>query len=351
MLLTGDSGFYSFLTYLKKYFSEDELKIIPGISSMQLLFARSGTYWQDAKFISLHGRDQRRELLAAVKKYPKVGVLTDNNFSPDRIAALLLEEGLGHKMMIIGENLSYSEERLIRGQADQISQMKFATLSVMLIYDREGDMDKNNHLVQNSWPYEAPGISDSEFIRGQLPMTKEEIRAVTISKLRLKKDSIIYDIGAGTGSITVEAARLADYGQVYAIEREIEGINLITSNLQKFGLQNVELVWGEAPKALRELPPADRVIIGGSGGKIKEILTLLDQQLLTPHGRIVINAITLDTLTEVYQLLKEMNYRYEICQLAITKGSKIGKYEMLKAANPVYIISAERRIESENEVF
>lgn len=318
---------------------------------MQLLFARSGTYWQDAKFISLHGRDQRRELLAAVKKYPKVGVLTDNNFSPDRIAALLLEEGLGHKMMIIGENLSYSEERLIRGQADQISQMKFATLSVMLIYDREGDMDKSNLLVQNSWPYKTPGISDSEFIRGQLPMTKEEIRAVTISKLRLKKDSIIYDIGAGTGSLTVEAARLADYGQVYAIEREIEGINLITSNLQKFGLQNVELVWGEAPKALRELPPADRVIIGGSGGKIKEILTLLDQQLLTPHGRIVINAITLDTLTEVYQLLKEMNYRYEICQLAITKGSKIGKYEMLKAANPVYIISAERRIESENEVF
>ena len=199
----------------------------------------------------------------------------------------------------------------------------------------------NNH-TKNSWSYRTPGIPDHQFIRGRVPMSKEEVRAVTIAKLRLKKDSIIYDIGAGTGSLTIEAALQAQGGRVYAVERQLEGIKLIARNVSKFGLANIELIHGEAPEALNDLPPADRVIIGGSGGRFKEIFTLLDRDLLCPQGRVVINAITLDTLTEVYQLLKRSNYQYEFCQLAITKGSKLAGYELLKAANPVYIITVQK---------
>lgn len=339
ILVTGDSGFFSLLTYLKEYFTEEEIKVIPGISSIQLLFAHSRICWQDAKFVSLHGRDQRRELLAAVKNHRKVGVLTDSKNTPDRIASFLMAEGLGDREIIVGEDLSYPSERISRGQAKEISLLKFAHLAVMLIYDRD-----NSKRPVNNWPYQSPGISDSEFVRGSLPMTKAEVRALTIAKLRPKKESIIYDIGAGTGSLTIEAALLADQGHVYAIERKLEGIDLIRLNLERFGVHNVKLIHGEAPEAIRNLPPADRVIIGGSGKRFKEIFMLLDKTLLLPGARVVINLVTFNTLSEVYQLLNEMNYKYEICQLSVAKGSKLGDYELFKAMNPVFVITAVKEI-------
>ncbi len=133
VLLSGDSCFYSLLTYLREDFSEEQLEVIPGISSIQLLFARSGLGWQEAKFISLHGRKQSAQLIQAVKSNQQVGVLTDRHFSPELVAELLVDEGLGQKKIIVGENLSYPEERLIIGQAEQISKMEFAPLTVMLI--------------------------------------------------------------------------------------------------------------------------------------------------------------------------------------------------------------------------
>lgn len=192
------------------------------------------------------------------------------------------------------------------------------------------------------WKYQTPGIPDDKFIRGNIPMTKEEVRAVTISKLRLQEDSIIYDIGAGTGSLTVEAALQARAGQVYAIERANTGVKLINSNLAKFGLDNVEVIAGTAPEAFKDLPPVDRVIIGGSGGRLKEILEAVDHKLAI-NGRIVINAITLDTLTTARRELARLNYELEICNLAVTRTKEVGEYQMLQGMNPVYIIRGTKR--------
>ncbi|GAB6100473.1 hypothetical protein JCM16358_23520 [Halanaerocella petrolearia] len=194
----------------------------------------------------------------------------------------------------------------------------------------------------SSWSYQTPGIPDVEFIRDNVPMTKEEVRAVTISKLRLKRDSIVYDIGAGTGSLTVEAALQAKQGRVYAIEREVDGVELIRNNLTKFELDNVEVIGQEAPAALKDLPTVERVMIGGSGGQLDKILKVVDQKLVN-NGRVVINAITLDTLTTAREELERLDYDLEICNLAVTRTKEVGEYQMLQGMNPVYIISGIKR--------
>jgi cobalt-precorrin-6B (C15)-methyltransferase len=193
----------------------------------------------------------------------------------------------------------------------------------------------------DKWNYRTAGIPDSEFIRGEIPMTKEEVRTISLSKLRLKDDSIVYDIGAGTGSLTIESALLASKGRVYAIEREAEGVDLIKSNAAKFQVSNLEVIQGSAPKALLDLPEVDRVFIGGSGGKLEEILDVIDKKLKA-KGRIVINAITLNTLNSSIKKLEELAYDFEICNIAVTRTRQVGAYQMLQGLNPVYIISGEK---------
>lgn len=193
----------------------------------------------------------------------------------------------------------------------------------------------------SEWEFNTAGIPDNLFIRGDVPMTKEEIRAAVISKLRLKSDQIIYDIGAGSGSMTVEAALKAAEGMIYAVEKKAEAVELINKNLEKFKLSNVEIIREEAPQGLEKLPPADRIFIGGSGGFLKEIITFSDNKL-KDRGRIVLTAITVNTLTDAVAQLEQLDYQIDITNIAVTKTKKIKHYHMFNALNPIYIISAQR---------
>lgn len=173
-------------------------------------------------------------------------------------------------------------------------------------------------------------------------MTKEEIRALTICKGQLRADHIIYDLGAGTGSITIEAALQAPQGHVYAVERHLEGIDLIKENMQRFKVNNVTVIHQEAPEALAELPLADRIFIGGSGGRLAEILAACDGKLKA-GGRMVINAITLETLWHSINILEALRgYELSMCCLDLSRIEKVGKSHMLKGLNPIYIISAQK---------
>ncbi|MBO8168283.1 MAG: precorrin-6Y C5,15-methyltransferase (decarboxylating) subunit CbiT [Thermoanaerobacteraceae bacterium] len=185
--------------------------------------------------------------------------------------------------------------------------------------------------------YVTPGLDDASFVRGNVPMTKEEVRIISLCKLALQPESIVYDIGAGTGSITVEAARLVADGKVFAVEKNREAVQLIRENLSKFNSDNVSLVIGEAPRCLRELPPPDRVFIGGSGGNLKDIIRFVDRRL-KPQGRIVANAVTLETAYEVISLLETGNYDVNAVTVSLSKLKKIGKYHMWRAENPVTVI-------------
>jgi len=184
-------------------------------------------------------------------------------------------------------------------------------------------------------------IDDEEFIRGNVPMTKQEIRILTLAKAQLDSDSIVADIGAGTGSITIEAARLARNGKIFAVERKAEAVELIKRNVEKFAVDNVEIICAEAPNGLKELPELDAVIIGGSGGNIEKILDVLNTKLKR-GGRVVVNAITVQTSAGALEYLRRHGWNYEAFQVQITRLKKIKAYDMSQALNPVWIITAEK---------
>ena len=188
------------------------------------------------------------------------------------------------------------------------------------------------------------GIKDEAFVRGKVPMTKEEIRILTLVKAQIAPDAVVYDVGAGTGSLSIEAARLAPAGHVYAIEKNPEGIGLIAENAKRFGVENITVVEGAAPAALDGLPALDVALIGGSGRKLADILDIIGARL-RPAGRIVANAITMQTVAACldYFHAHAEHYAYEAIQVQISRLERVGPYDMAKALNPIYIITAQRK--------
>ena len=193
------------------------------------------------------------------------------------------------------------------------------------------------------WSYATPGIPDSAFLRGKVPMTKEEVRSVTLCKLRLRPGDTVVDVGAGTGSIAIEAARLCPQGKVYAIERQAEALSLIEQNSRRFGVK-LQILPGEATTRLPELTGFDRVVVGGSGGTLREILQLCDQRLLA-QGRVVVNAITIETVFRAVETLKTLQYdQLDVVSLSVARGRLLGNSTLMEALNQVYIISASKPI-------
>lgn len=187
------------------------------------------------------------------------------------------------------------------------------------------------------------GIPDAEFIRGKVPMTKQEIRILTIAKAGIKQGDIVLDVGAGTGSLSCEAAMQAgNDGMVYAIERNPEGIGLIEANAEKFGLDNVHIIHAEAPAGMDELPSLDTVLIGGSGKRLEPILDRAGE-LLKTGGRIILNCITVQTLMQCLNYMRASElYKYETVQVQVNRWEQVGSYDMAKAANPIFIVACEK---------
>lgn len=192
--------------------------------------------------------------------------------------------------------------------------------------------------MDETWKYGVPGIPDQMFVRGKTPMTREEIRVITLSKARLGPGMVVWDVGSGTGSIAVEAARMTPGGSVWAVERSPEGCRLIRENCSRFGAASVVLVEGEAPDALKSLPRPHRVIVGGSGGRLGDILEAAREKML-PGGRLVVNAVTLETLHGALEFLGE-KLPSEVIQVSVNKSVKMGSARLMKACNPVYIITS-----------
>lgn len=189
------------------------------------------------------------------------------------------------------------------------------------------------------------GLPDAAFVRGKVPMTKKEIRILTLVKAQIGPRDIVYDIGAGTGSLSIEAARLAPEGHVYAVERKEEAIRLIEANGERFGLENLSVIEAEAPAGLENLPLADAVLIGGSGGHLASILDCVAGKM-REGGRLVLNCITVQTLAAALDYLHahEAVYRYEAIQVQVSRLRRVGPYDMADAQNPVYIITCTKEV-------
>jgi precorrin-6Y C5,15-methyltransferase (decarboxylating) len=331
VLVSGDTGFYSaapgIYEALQKY--TDLLgpppRMIPCVSSVSAFFARLGLPWQDAALLSVHGRDMTA-LTGTVRRNRYTFCLTGNNAS--RLGEVLCAADYAGLTVHTGENLGLPEERVRTITVDELSRSDLPLLSVLVVVNEDPD-DRIRF-----------GLPDTDFVRSvgpkvrSIPMTKSEVRALSLAKLALKPGDICYDIGAGTGSVTVEMALAAYRGRVYAIERQTDALPLIRENLRRFHLGNVTTIEGEAPDALVELPPPDAVFIGGSGGRIGEIIAVI--QAKNPQVRMVLTAITLETTAAVLAALPQA----ELTQLSAARAKKAGESHLLTAQNPVMVISA-----------
>lgn len=330
IVMRGDVGFYSgakkvinALEQMQQY----DITLIPGISSVVCFAARLGVSWEDARLISLHGK--HGNLIQAVLTSKKTFVLTGGENSVGSLCGKLCEYGLGDLEVAVGECLSYPEERIIRKKAVELSG-DFDTLSILYI--------ENPAAVQKL----RVGLPDEMFIRRDVPMTKSEIRAVSLSKLALQSDSVIYDIGAGTGSVSVECALNAPEGCVFAVEKNASAVDLVRENKVKFGLEKLIVIPGTAPEALEDLPVPTHAFIGGSSGNLKEIITSILEK--NEKTRIVVNAVTLETLSEAVSCRKIFNFEiFDVVTLNVSCSQKLGNYNMMKAHNPVSVITMQKR--------
>lgn len=329
VLLSGDIGFFSGAKNLYPLLKDYEVVSIPGISSLSYFSARCEKTWQDAYVISCHGRDGG--IVAAVQSHTKTFVLTGGGaFRVERLCAQLEAAGLGNLPAWAGEWLSYPEERIVSATVSQLAKDRFYDLAVLLV--------ENPSPVQPV--FQAPGLPDEAFLRGKVPMTKEDVRTLAVSRLHLCKNDVVWDVGAGTGSVSVECALCIPEGTVYAVEKKPEAWELIERNREKFQTSNVRLVRGNAPEALLELPAPDAVFIGGSTGQLKEIIGMaLDQN---PGVRIVLTAVTLETLAAALEVIRFYGFQdTDITQVSVSKAHSVAAYHMMRAENPIYLISME----------
>lgn len=325
VLASGDVGFYSIAKSLKTSLVGFDIELVSGISSLQYLSSKIGISYDNINVVTVHGRDI--SCVPFVCYNYRVFLLTGGKNRANDLLNELVEAGLGEVFVTIGENLSDENELIVSGTAEELSIIQFDGLVVMLV--------QNDHFVDS---YKK--IYDYEFIRGKTPMTKEAVRTASISYLNISPTDRVIDIGAGTGSVSIEMARRSNCGIVYAIEKQDDAVQLIKQNRIKHGAYNVKVVSSTAPDCMEALPSFNKAFIGGSSGRLNEIMTVLIGK--NPCIRVVINAITLETVSEAIAVLKQFDFDTQICCMNVSNAYKVGDYNMMKAENPIYIIAGEK---------
>jgi len=328
VVFSGDAGFYSGARGLLPLLAGAGIpaRVLPGISSVQLLSARLGRPWQDWELASAHGTDCN--VVGAVSRGKPAFFLTGGTLGPAEICQRLVNAGLGFLPVTVGENLSSPEETITSGTAVELAGQSFPSLSVLLAE------------AAPQSPRRCPGFPDEAFVRGQVPMTKQEVRAAALSKLAAASGEVLWDVGAGTGSVSVELALAAPGGQVFAVEYNEEACSLIRANREKFCAWNLHLVQGRAPEALRDLPAPDGVFIGGTKGGMEEIIDLVLEK--NGAARICISAIALETLSAAVAALTSRGLEANVTQIAVSRTRPAGKLHLLMANNPTFLITGER---------
>lgn len=333
---SGDSGFYSGASLMRLWLEKNpeasegiDVQIICGISSVSWFASRAGIPWQDWKILSSHGRycnvigQVRRNsecflLLSGVKDLRKTGSM---------LADAQKRSVLGNLRLIYGYELSRPAEKICTCTAQELTQVTEEGLYVLYI----------RHEQAADCPV-VPGLPDDAFIRGKAPMTSSEIRSLSLCRLGLTSKAVLWDVGAGTGSVSIEAALACPEGKVLSIEFKKDALALLEQNRAKYCLQNMEIVEGRAPEALEDLPDPTHVFIGGSGGEIGDILKAVFSR--NREARVVVNCITSETLAALQTALKELMVRDLQCtQVLVNREEMLGHYHYLRAGNPVFIIS------------
>ena len=323
VLASGDPMFFGVGRTLLGRFGASRIKVYPALSSLQLACARFRVPWDDMAFVSLHGRSHGNAA-ARVLEHGKVAVLTDSVNSPARIAADLcrrLEETgdnrrLAQTRVMVGENLGLEDERLFSGTLQEAAARRFGPMNIMLV------MQPEDMALGASSRF---GLSEEEITHSRGLITKNEVRAVTLHALRLPRRGVFWDVGAGSGSVSIEAARMNPGLQIFSVEKRRQEQENILRNIKRFGCYNISLIKGVAPGALRGLPAPDAVFIGGSSGMLGDIVDETARRT-APGGRVVINAVTEETERLAPDLLLRQGFEVSVSRVQVTRNES-GSHE------------------------
>lgn len=327
VLMSGDCGFYSGAQKLLLIMNDMDTEVICGISSPAYFCSKIKISWQDMHFISLHGRNANAARI--VSHYEKSFFLLGGDVSISQLCKQLCDYNLENVQIYIGENLSAENERILSGSAEDFTDLQNEKLCVAVVINPQ--YEKSIRI----------GIDDSEFIRDKVPMTKSEVRCAVISKLGIGRNDICWDIGCGSGSVSVEMAMQCENGMVYAVDKNEIAAELTKKNSRRFSCDNIKVINADVSYAADTLPVPDCVFIGGSGGKLEKIINLAYNK--NNSVKIVVTAVSLETLSSCMAVFERIGMTTEIIQISVTRTKKIGSHTMLSAENPVYII--KRKIE------
>lgn len=331
VLASGDPLFFGVGAFLSARLGREAVRVLPHVSSVQLAFARLGVAWHDAAVLSAHGRPLE-QILGRAMASAKFAVLTDDDHTPGAVARALLDGGMEDAEAAVCEHLGGAAERVVRAPLSAIADETFARLNVLVVL---------RDPARVRWGRPLVGQTDDAYAHRRGLITKAEVRAVSLSRLGIERARVLWDVGAGSGSVAIEAASLCLDAAVYAVERDPDQHALLRANVRRYSAGNVRMVRGEAPQALAELPDPDAVFVGGTGGRMEEVLDVVVCRL-RPEGRLVLNLVSLDHLATARRQLTAAGWPTSITQVAVARSTPVGDTDRLAAQNPVFILTAER---------
>ena len=333
VLASGDPLFYGIGSLMIKRLGEDNVIVYPNVSTISTAFARIKEPWQDTTVISLHGKSGFRSLFSAFEKNVTVAVLTDPRNHPGELARLLLNRGITDLQMCILEQLGSPSEKVRWFDLKEAENMTFKEPNIVIF--------KRNTTFANDRRYQYPGLPEKYFEHEHGLITKSEIRAVSLSKLRLANDHIVWDLGAGSGAVAIEACLLVKKGRVIAVEKNTNRIEQIKVNRKRFRIKNLDVYQAELPDGMADLPRPDRIFIGGGGQRVDEIIRS-GAGYLKPDGVMVVNTVLIQNLEKVVKTLQALQYKTDVVQVQISRSRDMPWGQRFEAENPVWVISGER---------
>ena len=339
ILASGDPLFYGVARYLCDKLGKDRFEVIPHVSSMQMAFARVKESWEDA-FLTNLANHAIESVLEKIRVADKVGLFTSDEYPPAAVARALLDSRLDYFQAYVCENLGSPDERVTHGELKDIAADQFSPLNVMILVRKPDTPDRPAALEGRR----MFGNPDELFLQSRPKhglLTPAEVRAIAVSQLALRPDSIAWDIGAGSGSVSIECAQLSPQGKTYAIEMDAEDHQLIVSNAERFGLANIVAVLGRAPDAWVDLPDPDAVFVGGSGREIGRLVELAYRRL-KPGGRLVANVGSIENLAGVHEIMHRHASDVKVWLINIARGTYQLERVRFEALNPTFLLAATK---------
>ena len=337
ILASGDPLFYGIGAFLIKRIGKEKIEIVPAVSAMQLAFARVKEAWQEAALVSLHAKPIQN-VLPFLEEKGLIGLFTDETNTPSAIARTLLDHGYSDWMGWVCENLGGKEEKISEITLEKMVESRFSSLNVVILKRQEKKSAADGEILPVKWEG-LYGIPDDLFVYRKPKtglITKKEIRVISLAELNLNSKSVVWDIGAGSGSVAIEAARLCSEGKVFAIEKNKEDFDLIQANMDRFQVKNITAVCKRAPEGLDQFSDPNAIFIGGSGGEMDEILSLCMKRL-RPRGRIVANLITLDNTAQFVRFFKDKSWEVSYTLVQVSRSKPILDMTRYEALNPITI--------------